>query len=138
TRFAAASAVLGLATCVAVPAEDSAPRAMQSALVAGADLPDSTSAPARAPADDVPLAIPVTAPAANEEAAEPGVVDPPVPTDPLEIEDTPPTLDPRLSEVFWTAHQTVSLDSLAIAWGIKSAQLVELNPELEPHTTIAE
>lgn len=139
TLFAALGAVLGLVTCVAVPAEDSAPRPMQSVLAAGADLPASTLAPARAPADHVPLAVPVTAAPANvDEVAASGVTPPEVEPDPLEIEDTPPGVDPRLQEVFWTAHESLSLDALAIAWGLKAAQLSELNPEIDRAAKIAE
>jgi murein endopeptidase len=139
TLFAAVSAVLGMITCVAVPAEDSAPLAMQSAMVAGADLPDSNEAPARAPTGAMPLAIPITAaPAEADQAASEGSATPELEAESEELEDTPSTIDPRLQEVFWTAHQNISLDALAIAWGVQATQLVALNPELDRHATVAE
>jgi murein endopeptidase len=138
TLFAALGAGLGLVTCVAVPVQENAPSPMQAALAAGADLPGTSEASARAPADDIPLAVPVTASSANEAMTPSGSPDPVVAGDPSEIEDTPVAAAEPLNEVFWTAHENISLDALAIAWGIKAAQLGELNPSLDRDAPVPE
>lgn len=138
TLFAALGAVLGLVTCVAVPVRDADSLPMQAVLAKGADLPASALAPARAPADHVPLAVPITAEAAALAAGAAGPVDPAIAVDPSEIEDTPVAIEQRFDEVFWTAHENLSLDALAIAWGVKAAQLSELNPDLDRESTIAQ
>ena len=136
TLFAALAAGLGLVTCVAVPAKDNAPMAVQSVLATGADLPATTIAPARAPTDDIPPAIPASADSANAQSGPETLA---LAGDPSEIEDTPVARGgEQLHEVFWTAHDNLSLDALAIAWGIKAAQLSELNPELDRQAPVGE
>lgn len=139
TLFAGLGAVLGLVTCVAVPVQEDAPPPMQAALVGAGDLAAPT--PGRAPARDLPLAVPL------EGEGEVPVVDPPAAdapvgpdTDTLETEtetdDPQLTVDERLREIFWTAHETTTLDALAAAWGLKAAMLSELNPELGPRDPV--
>lgn len=136
TLLSALGAILGLATCVAVPAQEPAPAPMQAALARGADLPPPAWTSARAPADDLPLAVPLTADSADLAVDDMGPTPPDLAVDPEEIDDTPVAVDDRLREVFWTAHETTTIDTLASAWGIKAAALTALNPQLGPHAQV--
>ena len=132
TLFSALGAVLGLATCVEVPAQEPGPGPMQAAFAPGADLP----ATARAAAGDVPLAVPVTAGSADPVAEAPEAFTPEPVFDLEAIHATPTPEDTRLQEVFWTAHDTTTLGTLARAWGIRASALSALNPDYKPDDTV--
>lgn len=121
-------AVLGLATCVETPAQAPAPRPMQAVLAAGA----APSPQSRAVAEEVPTAVPVPAQPAVDPVAEPA------PSSDLELEPAPRVaVDERLHEIFWTAPEDTTADSLAAKWGLKVGILAELNPGVASGTRIA-
>lgn len=136
-------AIIALATCVQTPSQEVAPQPMQ-ALFAGtaASLPMLLN-PTRAPAADLPTAVPVGVASAPATPEEPDEMDGPedldadplddpsddeAPLDPLEVEM--PTVADRLQEVFWTVPEDLSLEAVAGRWGHKAGVLAELNPEL--------
>ncbi len=127
SMIAVLSAFLGLATCVQTPAQEPAPRPMQALLAPSAPpaVPVSTGRPL---ADDLPTAVPVTA----EPTAAPAAPEPvPSPTDERTV-----AVHERFHEIFWTAPEDTSADSLAGKWGIKFGTLAELNPGLIAGTKV--
>ncbi|HEY8376232.1 MAG TPA: penicillin-insensitive murein endopeptidase, partial [Nannocystis sp.] len=67
------------------------------------------------------VAAPPVGPAADSLQAE------------VEAETEPrSSIEERLREIYWTVHETTSIEALASAWGTKVSILTELNPEVRP------
>lgn len=132
--FPLVGALLGLSTCVGTAAQEAAPPPLQALFVKA--TPAATD---RAPAADLPNAVPVEAdptlatPPPAPTLAEP---DPDAATaDELAEVETISVAD-RLREIHWTAHEDTTFGSLSGAWGIKFGALAELNPGLTAETPV--
>lgn len=137
--FAFVGALLGLSTCIGTAAQEASPPPLQ-ALFARAGSSLTAPLTDRAPAANLPTAVPVAAPLETpaapppEPLAAPADPDDATPTELAEVEAI--AVEDRLREIYWTAHEDTSFGNLSQAWGIKFGALAELNPGMTADSPI--